>query len=133
MVRKLRRLADLSPSEWTALVPLSAFSFLTGLGLRLLPLPRLMHLVLRSAPLGRLLPGDPSRLADLAACASPGAGRCLARSIALTWLLRARGEPAELRIGAARDGTALLSHAWVELGGNVVGEAPDRFTPLLRF
>jgi hypothetical protein len=44
---------------------------------------------------------------------------CLKRSAAMTWLLRSRGYPADMVIGASV--TPFLAHAWVELDGRVVG------------
>jgi hypothetical protein len=59
--------------------------------------------------------------------------RCLARSLALHWWLRSEDLPSDLRIGVAKQGAALLAHAWVELGGSPVNERPAEvasFTPL---
>jgi Transglutaminase-like superfamily len=57
---------------------------------------------------------------------------CLERSLVLWWLLRRRGIPAELRIGARKDEQKLEAHAWVECGGSVLNQ-PDaahlHFTP----
>jgi hypothetical protein len=52
-------------------------------------------------------------------------GNCLSQSIALWGLLRRRGMPAELRIGARRTGSGLEAHAWVELGSEIVNDAED--------
>ena len=48
----------------------------------------------------------------------PG-GSCLARSIALVWLLRGHGMPADLRIGVT-DADAFEAHAWVVCGGKAL-------------
>jgi Transglutaminase-like superfamily len=57
---------------------------------------------------------------------------CLERSLVLWWLLRRRGIPAELRIGARKDAQKLEAHAWVECCGTIVNQ-PDgthlHFTP----
>jgi hypothetical protein len=52
--------------------------------------------------------------------------RCLGRSLLLWFLLRCRGIDAELVIGAepARERT-LPAHAWVEVNGQPVNDAPD--------
>jgi hypothetical protein len=52
--------------------------------------------------------------------------RCLGRSLLLWFLLRRRGIDAELLIGAepARERT-LPAHAWVEVAGQPVNDAPD--------
>ena len=57
----------------------------------------------------------------------PGIGaRCLGRSLVLWFLLRRRGIDAELVIGADRPrGGELPAHAWVELAGEPVNDAPD--------
>ena len=47
---------------------------------------------------------------------------CLRRSLALWWLLRRRGLPAELRIGVARVEEQVQAHAWVELAGHVIND-----------
>jgi Transglutaminase-like superfamily len=39
---------------------------------------------------------------------------CLERSVVLCWLLRRRGIPAELRIGARQDQQRFSAHAWVQ-------------------
>ncbi len=59
--------------------------------------------------------------------------RCLHRAIVLhRWLLRDR-MPSQLRIGVRKEDRNLTAHAWVEIGGQVVGD-PDAhvasFTPL---
>lgn len=58
---------------------------------------------------------------------------CLQRSLVLHRWLRHEGLPSRLRIGVARDGSALKAHAWVELGGRVINDraaAVMTFTPL---
>jgi hypothetical protein len=63
---------------------------------------------------------------------APYPGNCLSQSIALCWLLRRRGVPASLRLGARIDAGAFSAHAWVESGDRVINETPDvteRFTP----
>jgi hypothetical protein len=75
-------------------------------------------------------------LADIAARITYGQGRCLGRSLLLFWLLRVRGEPAELLIGINKEVAALHSHAWIELRRRVIADQPQfirRFTLLLRF
>jgi hypothetical protein len=75
-------------------------------------------------------------LADIAARVTHGQGRCLGRSLLLFWLLKTRGEPAELLIGISKEAAALHSHAWIELNGRVIGDHPQlirRFALLLRF
>jgi hypothetical protein len=57
---------------------------------------------------------------------------CLERSLVLWWLLRRRGIPAELRIGARKLAGRFEAHAWVELGNVVLndsGEEHRHFAP----
>jgi hypothetical protein len=49
---------------------------------------------------------------------------CLESSLVLWWLLRRRETPAELHVGARKEGQKFEAHAWVESGGNVVNQ-PD--------
>lgn len=59
--------------------------------------------------------------------------RCLHCSLALHGWLRQDGLPSELRIGVLKDGDALKAHAWVELGGCVLGDEAvvvSAFAPL---
>jgi len=58
---------------------------------------------------------------------------CLARSLALCWMLNRRGIPAEIRIGVKKSWDRILAHAWIEVLGEPIGEAediPDRFIAL---
>lgn len=60
--------------------------------------------------------------------------RCLPRSIALQRLLAARGLAARVRIGVRKEGGKLSAHAWVEVGGQALGEPEPveaRFVPLV--
>lgn len=50
---------------------------------------------------------------------------CLERSIVLCWLLRSRGIPAELRVGAQKHVERFEAHAWVECEGIVLNDADD--------
>lgn len=56
--------------------------------------------------------------------------RCLLRGLVIQWMLRRAGQPAELRIGAARSSDGgLIAHAWVEQDGEVVAGGKD--SPLI--
>lgn len=146
MLKKLHRLAELSPGEVLLLPQLALFSLALGVGLRLLALPRLTGFIARSAENGwlRHLPWIQGRtevarlavLADLAARVTHGQGRCLTRSLLLFWLLKARREPVHLLIGISKDASAIHGHAWIETQGRVMGDNPEmtgRFATLLRF
>jgi Transglutaminase-like superfamily len=51
---------------------------------------------------------------------------CLEQSMVLWWLLRNRGIPAKLRIGARKSTNGLEAHAWVECGGTVLNEPEEK-------
>lgn len=50
---------------------------------------------------------------------------CLRRALVLWYLLRRQKMAAELRIGTRFHQGEFQAHAWVEWGGNVVGDRPD--------
>lgn len=52
-----------------------------------------------------------------------GPDQCLARSLALQWMLRRRGIASQLRVGVRRDGSRVSAHAWIECGGAPVNDA----------
>src|SRR5262245_60858114 len=49
---------------------------------------------------------------------------CLQQSLALWWILRRHGLPAELRIGVGKTNPKLTAHAWVEIAGEVINDDP---------
>jgi hypothetical protein len=59
---------------------------------------------------------------DRAARYVPG-GTCLAKSVALAWILRRNGVAATVRIGV-RTGGRFDAHAWVECEGAPINDAP---------
>ena len=79
---------------------------------------------------------EPQRVAELVAAAARAhliPIRCLPRSLVLQQLLRRGGHDAELCFGVAREGTDLLAHAWVEVGGVPLAEPAaldERFSSL---
>jgi transglutaminase superfamily protein len=146
MLRKLRRLSKLSPSELLVFSQLLLFAVGAHLALRFLALPRISAFIAWGAN-QRLLRWLPllqnnydieqlTPLADLAARATRPDGPCLLRSLLLFWLLKTRGEPAELLIGVRKEGTVLSSHAWVKSHGKIVADTVTMtggFATLLRF
>jgi hypothetical protein len=52
----------------------------------------------------------------------PKQAQCLQRSFVATYLLRRRGFPAELVLGASP--MPFRAHAWVEINGQVINEKP---------
>jgi hypothetical protein len=51
-------------------------------------------------------------------------GTCLVRSLTLWAILRRRGVESELRIGIRKMADVTEGHAWIELAGNPINEAP---------
>jgi hypothetical protein len=73
----------------------------------------------RSASI-RLTAADYGRAVERAARVMPRAG-CLARAVAVEWLLRRDGHPADLSLGVGlNDGRRITGHAWVESNGVLV-------------
>jgi hypothetical protein len=67
---------------------------------------------------------DLVRAVDLADALLPGRASCLERSILIRAMLRHRAVDAEICIGVkTRNG--FTAHAWVESGGEVVGESAE--------
>jgi Uncharacterised nucleotidyltransferase/Transglutaminase-like superfamily len=60
---------------------------------------------------------------------------CLRQAIALSRMLRRRGVPNRIHLGAAYDAGTLAAHAWVSVGGRTVlgGAGADRFTQVAAF
>lgn len=50
---------------------------------------------------------------------------CLAKSLALWWLLGREGIQSHLRIGARKENGKFEAHAWVELGGVALNEPEE--------
>lgn len=67
---------------------------------------------------------------------APWTGRCLARALAGSYMLRRRGVACTLHLGVAKNGnTQIEAHAWLRSGDFVVagGEDLGRFTLLATF
>ncbi len=60
---------------------------------------------------------------DRAAVVYPRRAMCLQRSAVMTWLLRRHGIAADMVIGIRH--TPFYAHAWVEVQGRVVSDAPQ--------
>ena len=146
MLRKLRRLSKLSPVELLVFFQLFLFALIVKLALRLLSLSRVINFLSVSArnPLLSQFPLGHRRqdsmqltvIADLVARAIRAEGPCLLRSLLLFWLLKPRGEQAELLIGISKEASVLNSHAWIESDGTVIGDniaVIGSFATLLRF
>ncbi len=146
MPRKLLRLSESSTVELLVFCQLFFCAIGAGVMLRFISLAHVIKFIsisannwpLRQLPLGHRWLDYPQLtvVTEAAARAIRPDGPCLLRSLLLFWLLKARGEHAELLIGVAKEASALNSHAWVESHGNVLGDSEEnawRFATLLRF
>jgi hypothetical protein len=131
---KLARLRTLSIRDLVVLAQLVAFCYFTAAALRTRgwqPVSRMIgsrsqsrglrrfpifHL---SYPIERLNP-----LADMASSVCPR-NRCLVRSMVLLWLLRTRGESAEVILGVRKRAGVFEAHAWTLSERGPVGDQPE--------
>lgn len=125
-MRRLRRFWALPRAERrVALAGLFLLGW-AGLVLRVAGFSRASRLA--AGPLG-LVAGavpDPQRVGYLVNAVAPLVrANCLVRSLAAAWLLRRRGVAALLCVGVSRIGGGLSAHAWVEVDGAPVNDAPD--------
>lgn len=74
-----------------------------------------------------------AKMVNLAARLSPYKANCLKRSLALWWLLRRRHIDSELKIGVRKGKNGLEAHAWVEIGGVILNDAPSFVRTFLPF
>jgi hypothetical protein len=145
MVRNFRKLAEFTPSEGFVLLQLISLSLAAAVFLKLFGLPRLVAVIARCAPMpcfssfpafqGRRESARLSQLVELATRVTHGQGSCLPRSLLMLWLFKSRGEEANLLIGVSKAASMFASHAWIEVEGQVMGDAPEsteRFVRLLR-
>jgi hypothetical protein len=108
----------------------------TKAGVRLAGFRRWKDLLVRLTPHrpDSTMPLDPSQIETARKIARVQAAvsrhlifhaNCLEQSLGLWWLLRRRGIPAELRMGARSEAGRFEAHAWVELGGAVINDSGD--------
>ena len=50
---------------------------------------------------------------------------CLVQSLSLHWMLKRRGIPSNLKIGAISLAGTVRAHAWLEMDGEKIGESED--------
>lgn len=134
MPRRLDQWRGLAPWERRLLLRLVLLLPLIGASLRLLGFKGSRDLLAwLSRPSRWQSPAHPqattvetahriARLVGIAAYHGPYRATCLRRSLALWWLLRRRGIPADLRIGVRKDGGELQAHAWVEHNGQALND-----------
>lgn len=132
-----RKLSTLSPRDWWELLQAQWALLAAQATVRRRPIGSL------ATPAASVGIADPARFGEarrlalsVLRAARFGVFRpqCLVRSVALSNMLAARGiEGAVVRIGVRRSNGEFLAHAWVELGGETIGDADDHvgsFVPL---
>lgn len=132
-----RKLAALSLREWGELLQAQWALIAAQAAVRSRPVGAL------AKPAAETGPADATRLPEarrlaLAVVRAARFGvfrpQCLVRSLALSRMLERRGiEGAMVRVGVRRSGGEFLAHAWVELGGQTLGDADEHvgtFVPL---
>jgi hypothetical protein len=132
----LRRLVTLSWRDQLLVARIAVLLGVAELGVRLLPLPAIARRFgvplstepsapLTGNPWARLSASERHRLLVLQRAAERwpfGNGPCLRESLVQGRLLR-RHRPV-LRIGVGTDDTGIIGHAWIEVDGHGLGEAP---------
>lgn len=119
---------------WASLILLPAF----WLGLRFFGLRRFQAWLDRS-PVADRQPLKANEAAaigaavNIAASHAPGPVTCLTRSLLLRSFLRRLGTDSELRVGVQMADGRLAAHAWVELAGQPINDAPDIATRYAAF
>ena len=127
----LRKASELStPDRWVLLQSMLLLP-VVWVGLRVMPLRRLLRLLGGHRETTPDMLHDVSRahacarLVNAAARYGPFPSTCLSRSIVLWRLLRRRGINAEIRIGLVREQRPITAHSWVEVGGQPVNETAE--------
>jgi hypothetical protein len=123
----------LAPGERRVVVRAAIMLSLTAAALRVLGFPRWRGVLEKfvanvppatgDAAFRLALAREVTRLAEKAERRGPMRPNCLERSLVLWFLLRRRGLPAELRIGARKEEARFEAHAWVELEGQVLNDS----------
>ena len=131
---KLDRLRGLSLRDWVVLAQLVLFCSVTTVALRVTSWRRVSQMIIsgsrvkwfRSFPLFHLGYSieNLSPLVEMASSVSPR-NRCLVRSMVLLWLLRARGESAEVVLGVRKRAGIFEAHAWTVSERGLVGDRPE--------
>ena len=130
---RIRRLVRLTPRERRVLARAWCYLLALDVGLRILPVTRLLPCAPARRP--RAMPVPPERVTHLLGLAwrlSPVRATCLKDALVLARLLRAEGVAATVRFGVARRDAALDAHAWVEHPGQAPGDPrhAGAYTPL---
>jgi Transglutaminase-like superfamily len=133
----------LAPPERRVVLRAAIMLSLTAAALRVLGFPRWKSTLERFLRNVSAAPGDSvsrlslareiAPLAEKAERRGPLRPNCLERSLVLWFLLRRRGLPAELRIGARKQDARFEAHAWVELEGHVLNDSDSVHKHYARF
>jgi hypothetical protein len=131
---KLARIRRLSPRDAVVLTQLLGCACGVAITLKLVGWQRLSQSIIARSRGRRLrrLPLFHLRytieqlfgLVEMASSIFPR-NRCLVRSMLMLWLLRTRGERAEVVLGVRKRAGAFEAHAWTRSEAGIVGEAPD--------
>ena len=139
---RLRKAFALSALDWLLIVQATLWFAVVELALRLLQFRTvlaILHEEKRSARNSHsqafvVASGSPERTAycvELASRLHPFHATCLKKALVLYALLARRGFEVQLLIGAARDGSRLDAHAWLEHQGRILGApAPGHYSTL---
>ena len=140
-----RNLRSLSARQWVVLPQLVIMATAITLGLRIASFAVVVRAVSHasSSALFGWIPAfqngcSISELVRITKIASRVSfrNRCLVRSLVLFWLMCARDEPAEIVLGAAKQGSQFLAHAWTLHNSSPLGEdirTLDQFAVLAKF
>jgi hypothetical protein len=130
-LRKLEKLYHLPLRDKVLLAQLAAGCCAIAIALRMVGWQRLAQFIsarshskwLRHLPLFHLS-DDIEHLSSMANVASGPfpRNRCLVRSMALLWLLRTRGEPAEVVLGVRKREGNFEAHAWTLSEQGLIGD-----------
>jgi hypothetical protein len=131
MPRRIARLRSLRREQWRVVLASLVLLPAVQLSLRFRGFKRTAS-ALAAHSARRAVPAEPREARATAEAVALVAGRpaigarCLGRSLVLWFLLRRRGIDAELVIGADMPrGGELPAHAWVEVAGEPVNDAPN--------
>ncbi|MBI3665495.1 MAG: lasso peptide biosynthesis B2 protein [Acidobacteria bacterium] len=125
----LQRAGELSLADWRCVGRAILTLLAVYIGLRIVPFDRLQRWatsVRTGAPEDGGATGEAIRrtawLVDVAANHHVVPMRCLARSLALAWMLARRGISTQVKLGVRKDGEQFLAHAWLEWRGERVND-----------
>ncbi len=115
-------------AERNMVIKVAGLFTVIGFGLRLMSYRSLHDLIERTSTSGGRPSslGEPQRKRIIRIVSAMGRRLlgdrpCLIQALALMWLLRRRGEEAQVLIGVKKDATgAFAAHAWVEQDGRVI-------------